>query len=260
VLYYRLGDPPGSTTVRDSSGNGHDGVALGGVTFGQPGALPGDPDTSASFDGSTGVVNSGIKVPSSSSTIEAWIRPASSQCAGSAGCSAGQAAIAGTGGSFQLTFGRVPSHLIVWLWSLGDNNWRTLEAPTAIPLNTRTYVVTTWNGVTDQLSIYINGALDASVTLPGVTSSVEPGSNYNFTVGGFSPGEQPFPGGIDEVAYYSSALTPGRIMAHYQAATLPACTSPPDLPQNVQDNAVDVVDNSGVGKVSVGWDAPAPDL
>jgi hypothetical protein len=221
-IYYRLGDPPGSTTVADSSGNGHNGAAIGGVTFGQPGALAGDPDTSASFDGSTGIVDSGTQPLSPSSTIEAWIHPTSSQCSGS-GCSAGQSAIAGTGGSFQLTWGRVPSHVIVWLWSAGDNGFRTLEAPDAIPLDTWTYLATTWDGATDQLSIYINGALDATVSLPGVISSKQQGGrSYNFAVGGFTSGEQPFQGGIDEVAYYGSALTPARILAHYKAGVTPS--------------------------------------
>jgi hypothetical protein len=222
LIYYRLGDPSGSTTVADSSGNGHNGAAIGGVTFGQPGALAGDPDTSASFDGSTGIVDSGTQVLSPSSTIEAWIHPTSSQCSGS-GCSAGQSAIAGTGGSFQLTWGRDPSHVIVWLWPQDNSGWLTLEAPDAIPLDTWTYLATTWNGVTDQLSIYINGALDATVNLPGVISSKQQGGrSYNFAAGGFTSGEQPFQGGIDEVAYYGSALTPDRILAHYRAGSTAA--------------------------------------
>src|SRR5215469_6654336 len=79
LVYYRLGDPSGSTSVVDSSGYGHNGAVTGGVTFGQPGAIPGDPDTSASFDGSTGMVDSGTQVFATSSTIEAWIFPTRSQ-------------------------------------------------------------------------------------------------------------------------------------------------------------------------------------
>lgn len=218
LLYYRLGDANGSGTVIDSSGNGHGGAANGGVTLGQMGALPGDPDTSASFDGSTGVVNSGTQVLSPSSTIEAWIRPTRSQGCFGSGCSDGQEAIAGTGGSFQLTFGRVPSTVRVWLWPLDNSGWQALDAATTVPLNQWTYVAATWDATTQQLSIYINGALSASRSLPGVSSSRQPGTSFNFTVGGFSPGEQSYQGGIDEVAYYGSALSPGQILAHYRAA------------------------------------------
>jgi hypothetical protein len=58
-----------------------------------------------------------------------------------------------------------------------------------------------------------------------VSSSVQPGSNYNFTVGGFSPGEQSFQGGIDEVAYYGSALTPDEILTHYKAGVTPSAAA-----------------------------------
>jgi murein DD-endopeptidase MepM/ murein hydrolase activator NlpD len=113
---------------------------------------------------------------------------------------------------------------MVWLWPLDNSGWINLEAPTPIPIDNGTthpwtYVVATWDGMHNLLSIYINGKLDSYSLLPGVASSRQPGTSYNFTVGGFSPGEQPFPGGIDEVAYYNSALTADQILAHYRAAS-----------------------------------------
>src|SRR5262245_8575838 len=58
--YWRLGEPLGSLTAADTSGNGNNGTCSGGITFGQPGFHGGD--TAALFDGRTGriiVYNSG---------------------------------------------------------------------------------------------------------------------------------------------------------------------------------------------------------
>lgn len=78
--YWRKGEAPGSTTLVDSSGNAKNGVYLNGVTLGVPGALAGDPDTAASYDG----VNDSGRVPDSSSldvgaslTAEGWIKRSS---------------------------------------------------------------------------------------------------------------------------------------------------------------------------------------
>src|SRR2546421_10960570 len=75
VSYWRLGEPSGSTAC-DSYGS-NAGSYQGGVTLGRVGAIAGDPDTAAGFDGSSGAVS----VPHSSSldvgdtfTIEAWAK------------------------------------------------------------------------------------------------------------------------------------------------------------------------------------------
>jgi hypothetical protein len=54
IGYWRLGEPAGSVSAADASGNRNEGAASGGVTFGQPGFHGGD--TAALFDGSTGRV------------------------------------------------------------------------------------------------------------------------------------------------------------------------------------------------------------
>jgi hypothetical protein len=165
------------------------------------------------------MVDSGTQVFATSSTIEAWIFPTRSQgCISGPGCSLGQETIAGSGGSFQLMFGRVPSTVRVWLWPLNNSGWHFLDAAAPVSLNAWTYVATTWNVATHQLTIYINGTRSAHLRLPGVSSSRQPGTPFNFTVGGFPPGGQLYQGGIDEVAYYDHALTPVQVLAHYQAA------------------------------------------
>ncbi len=246
VLYYRLGDPSGSTVAVDSSGNGHNGVYAGGVTLGEPGALAGDPDTSAAFDGSTGIVDSGTNVISTSSTIEAWIRPTRAQGCFGTGCSLGEEVIAGTGGSFQLTFGRVPGTARVWLWPSDNTDWHFLDASTSVPLNTWSYIATTWDDTTKILSIYINGTLNASLSLPGVTSSFQSFNPlpFTFNLAGFEPApQQQYQGGLDEVAYYNHALSADRILAHYTAATVlqvPIDIKPGEDPASINPNSVGV--------------------
>ena len=55
LAYYRLGDASG-TAAADTSGNGLNATYVGGVQLGQVGALPFDPDTAVTLDGSTGYV------------------------------------------------------------------------------------------------------------------------------------------------------------------------------------------------------------
>src|SRR5581483_6053824 len=53
IGYWRLGEPGTETIAVDSSGNlptTHNGVYSRGVVSGQPGAINGDPTTSAQFD------------------------------------------------------------------------------------------------------------------------------------------------------------------------------------------------------------------
>jgi hypothetical protein len=52
--HYAVGSGGGS--VADASGHGRTGTATGGVTLGQTGLLRADPNTAASFDGSSGVI------------------------------------------------------------------------------------------------------------------------------------------------------------------------------------------------------------
>src|SRR6266851_8272509 len=57
IGYYRLGDPGTQSTATDISGNGRDGVYSRGVVSGVAGAIVGDTDTAAQFDGLTAYVN-----------------------------------------------------------------------------------------------------------------------------------------------------------------------------------------------------------
>ena len=210
----------------DSSTNGHAGTYVGGIVLGQSGALAGDADSSAMFDGTTAYVNCGFDpFTSGSATLEAWIRPTRASAPVNPTT---QQTIAGVLAATSLTFGRTPGYATGWLWpSTGRNggsatspgDWKGVQTAAPLPLNTWTHLAQTWDDSTKQLSIYVNGTLSATTPLPGITASEQLGS-YPLTIGGFGNlgYEQRFQGGIDEVAYYNRALTPQQILAHYNAA------------------------------------------
>jgi hypothetical protein len=79
VAYWRLGESAGPTAV-DETGQGHNGKYLGNPTFGQPGAIQGDPNTAVQFHGADWVeICDSIDFSQPTSqvglTVEAWMRP-----------------------------------------------------------------------------------------------------------------------------------------------------------------------------------------
>jgi hypothetical protein len=79
VAYWRLGELTGPTAA-DETGNGHDGVYIGNPTFGQPGAIQGDPKSAVQFNGADYVkVPDSVEFSQSTSqqglTVEVWLRP-----------------------------------------------------------------------------------------------------------------------------------------------------------------------------------------
>ncbi len=84
VGYWRLGEAAGPTAA-DASGNGYDGTYEGTPTFGQPGAIVGDPDTAVGFKGPDSRDYVEIPDPGSQAfsqptsglglSVEVWMRP-----------------------------------------------------------------------------------------------------------------------------------------------------------------------------------------
>jgi len=203
--YWRLGDPAGSTTAADASGNGLSAAVDAGVTFGQPGAISGD--TAATFPGSgpaMTVAPSAVLDLTSTVSVEAWVRPTA----------AGQ-----NGGIFEKTLnGWVNSQYMLLLESgvakfrvrtAAGNQLLWVDGPT-LPLNSWSHLVGTFDG--SALRIYVNGALFG--TNAAVTGPLNGGSGPSF-LGRLGQSLYPFQGSIDEVAVFSAALSPDRVRAHY---------------------------------------------
>lgn len=208
VGYYRLGESSGPQAA-DTLGAAPGTYPTTGLTLGTPGALIGDTDTAATFDGSHLGVDLGDRYNFEGRkpfTIEAWINPSivdNNYRAIAADYTAG----ADTGWTLwsQREFG------------IGFERHSGGSANTGVPLSPGSWhhVVGAYDGTT--LRIYVDGVLRRTNT---DTSSVPANLSHAY-IGSWtetSDGIQPFAGGIDDVAIYPYALTAGQVSAHYAAA------------------------------------------
>ncbi|GAW52741.1 LamG-like jellyroll fold domain-containing protein [Nocardioides sp. PD653] len=186
VAYYRLGEPSGPTMV-DSSGHGHHGTYGGLVAFGGPPAITNTTDTSAAF--TTGSSATGIPAPQTAYTLEAWVRPddgAPATLVGQAG--AGELYISGG---------------FLGLDQSGDD---VLSSGPDLTAGTWWHVAATWDGTTTRL--YVDGTEGAT----SVTATTAPSGSNPVILGDGPHGG--FIGGLDEVAYYPTALSGAVLAAH----------------------------------------------
>jgi hypothetical protein len=196
VAYYRLGDGQ-HEHMKDSSPHGRHGEYRNETDQG-PVGIAGDGDHARDFRGPNGYgYANGLPSPSYQMTLEAWVEPDDLHRDQSI---AGH----GDGGELYLEGG-------VFKFRHGPQNRVVSSSPPYAPNPNSTYtqVVATWDGV--DLRIYVNGQLEGTTE-----SSRRPSSSSTFYVG-FGEIKPWFDGRIDEVAYYSTALTPSRVLQHFMA-------------------------------------------
>jgi Concanavalin A-like lectin/glucanases superfamily len=210
VSYWRLGEAAG-TSAADSKGT-NTGTYTNGPTLAQPGALAGESDTSAGFDGSNDYVN----VPYTAAlnpaqfTVEAWAQPTGSGNWYEVASSWSNSGARWTGYALEIN----PSNN--WVTYLGDgSHTEPLAVGPARILNTWTHVAATYDGAT--LRLYVNGTLAASTSTTFYAANNSPvpfqiGTEYaNGTRSAF------FAGIIDDVAVYNRALSATEIQLHYDS-------------------------------------------
>jgi fibronectin type 3 domain-containing protein len=229
------------TTATDASGNGNAGT-INGAAWSTQGRFGNGLD----FNGATNTV----RVPNSTSlnlgsamTLSAWVQPTVPQddwntilhrqadrylltASGNGG------ALRPAGGG---TFGGATS---------------TVDAPTAIPVGTWTYLAVTYDGST--LRLYVNGTQVATNVAGGAI-----GANSNpLWIGGNQPYGEYFEGRIDEVRVYKRALTQAEIQSDMTTPILsaPLDTTPPAAPTGLAATAI-----SGA-QVNVSWSEATDDL
>lgn len=206
LRYYRLGEPTGFSisTAYDWSGNTQNGTITGGVTLGSTGLIYNDPNTSYNLDGSSGYVSlptTGLPTGAAAWSMECWIQmpnPLPSS---------------GSGFKCTMSMGTVGvSNEIAFLY------YRTTVQAFRIDVVSTTiqssvvsaggtyHVVATYNGTT--LTLYLNGVSQgtATVTLNLVAGIAQIGNDNS---GDFWTGAE------QEVAYYGTALSAARVLAHY---------------------------------------------
>jgi hypothetical protein len=210
--YWRLDETSGLVAHDLIAGN--NGTISGGVTLGQPGALPGDP--AMAFDGVSGKVD----IPNGpaihgfglgSFTIELWVRLQLSPNYRVAMRSLGT--VAGAQSWLQVYQGG-DTNLVC---SLGDpTNAIAMLAFAIVPQDNqwRHVVYTIARGSPDVCAAYLNGVLvqTNNATISGVdyTFVNELSLGYDYTANGYW-----CPGALDDIAIYHTALTPAQIATHY---------------------------------------------
>jgi hypothetical protein len=203
-----------AANLADASPSQLDGVAQGGVSFGDAGLLPSG-GASARFDGATGYIDVGNAAAldlTSTLTLEGWIRASSFDHALAGGYP--RVLHKGpTGNTGYALMVEVPVGL-----STGSLRIE-LEGPTAAGVTGATvlvadrtyYVAATYDGAF--MKVYVDGQVDGVIAAAGpITSYTDP-----LEIGRRRDSQRYWAGLLDEVAVYPVALTPQQITAHYTA-------------------------------------------
>lgn len=221
LAYYRLSEPAGSATALDLAGT-RPGTYTGGVTLGTTGALPGDPATAVTLNGTSGYV----ALPNASTfgfgnrpSFEAWVNIAAWPSSSIAQLlSTGYNGGSGAGEAFfmRLNTSGGPNQ-IDW----GSNVGTVVhDTPVTVPWTTGT-----WHhvaGVFDGSSYITYG--DGLVIGTRSDSTAPDTSGYQVTPvtlgawNGMGGGISRFFNGVmQDAALYAHALTPDQIRTHYLA-------------------------------------------
>jgi hypothetical protein len=218
---------PGDGTARDLAG-GINGTLTGGVTF-----TNGQVGQAFRLDGNSGwvdVSHSDSLNPTGPFSIECWINASSQQFfPQSLVVDKSHGFTDGTGWGIQTT----PDGKAGFFYGIGGpsglTNWFPYVATSnSILDNQWHYLAGVWTGT--QLQIYEDGMLENTLD-----QSATPANNSrDVEIGGAWGGSTPtrfFHGMIDEVTYYSRALTAAEIQSIYAAGSLGKCKPPQMLPQ-----------------------------
>ena len=203
LAYYPLNDTSGTVAV-DSSGNGLNATYVGGVQLGQPGALPFDPGTAVTLDGSTGYV----QLPTLSNAFtngfsaELWADPTS--------VGSYQRFFDFGNGSYAdniVLFRNGTSNDLAFTVFQGGSEGNVVVASNAIVLNQWQYFAVTMDAK-GNVTLYKNGAVIAT----GTTYVPRPGivrvDNY---LGKSNFGNALYAGSLDQAAIYAAPLSAAQI-------------------------------------------------
>jgi hypothetical protein len=222
--YWRLGDAAG-TVAADATGR-VPGSYSGGVALGARGALNGDPDTAALFDGADDALEVGAASLTLPATIEGWffweggvalLRDATS--------SGGWILAYDNGGSVA--------------YRVGGKTFTTPLATENLRNGWHHVVLTVSGGST---RFYVDRTLVHTGTGAGTAAAVMP---WRVMRNGTVP-NQSARGRADEVALYGTALSPSRIEQHFQAGRDVTDTTPPPAPTGLTATA-------RLGLVALDW-------
>jgi hypothetical protein len=228
VGYWRLGESSTAPVAADSSGSVtlHNGIYSRGVTGGVTGAIKGDTDTAASFDGKTSFVDilggagSGNNANpfnlASSFSLEAWVinnGPIESTTAGR--ILSTRVLPPGSSGGYGL--GVLTGSNNVRFTTFGVKDYDSTG--TVIPTDGNWHHLVLVFDSSFTASFYLDGQLADTVasTAPANPSPTDLNIGRNPVADG-SLFYEYWNGSIDEVAVYNYELTAAQVTAHFQAA------------------------------------------
>lgn len=217
--WWRLDEPVGSLTVFDSAGSLH-AAAIGTPTLGSPGLVTHDPGTAALLDSDAdGFTVSGLTDvgagTGSAFTLEAVVKTTSTPVNAKdilhlLGGSGNHAGILLVGSGDVTNVGKV------WFSVQGGATFENVYSAVRIDDGIAHHVAATQTAAGAR-KIYIDG-----VDVTGTTSPTVLSLDTTQTVGlGNQTGTSGFPGTIDELALYASALSAARVAAHAGARSTP---------------------------------------
>jgi hypothetical protein len=203
VSYWRLGETSG-TTAADRQGR-NPGTYSGGVTRGAAGAVAGDPNTAAVFDGVDDYVNVPDSVslkPATQISLEAWVKP-----------NAGIPTYASV--ATKTTVNTWSDGYGMYAWEGGIDFWVNDDAQDVwtdpIPTTVWSHVVGTYDGST--IRIYLNGVLVDSFAYSSPLVHLIAPLRIGDAAG---TGNYHWAGGIDDVAVYNTALSAATVADHFR--------------------------------------------
>lgn len=227
---WRLGDPPGSSTVADSGPNNAVGDPIGSVTFAGPQPLVGDSDLSATI-GATGLgyINlptASVPTDLSNFSVEAWIfidpnnvpadvqstlTPMNAWLAGS-NSSAELQVVVSSWNATDPTLSTWTARLSVFadtgspgsyialsgLWTLSDGNWH--------------HIVGTADSTGAIATIYVDGNASGTAAIPAATWSPITWQEASISTSAVAT----WVGSLANVAVYDAGLTANQVFVHHE--------------------------------------------
>ncbi|HKH64344.1 MAG TPA: N,N-dimethylformamidase beta subunit family domain-containing protein, partial [Solirubrobacterales bacterium] len=243
LSYWRLGDPGGSTSLIDSFGTSNAAVA-GGPTLGVAGALNGDSDSAAGFDGLDDSAAANLALSGTSKvTVEFWMKWN------------GFANDDDLAMEYTTNFNSIAGGFLIdpnapqeegkFGVAIGNGSARNnvfFTRPSAGQWHHYAFVMDSSVAAAEQIKPYVDGKV---VSFTKTASGTGAGNFANSSLNFMSRATSSLfgAGALDEVAIYSRALDPATIAAHYAGNPLTPTASfntspnPADIGQTVSFDA-----------------------
>jgi hypothetical protein len=218
IGYWRLGEPQTAPSAVEATGSGRNGNYTRSVVSGVQGAIAGDPDTAATFDGlSTAVVIPAVANDpynmQNGFSLEAWVINQGQGTVNPPSSPLGRIVSRGWPGRFGYGWGILANNgMRFTTFGIKDFDSNITVVPQD---NAWHYVVMVFDS-TDTANFFLDGVqTDAISDVKAVAAT-----DLDLIIGRnpASTAEEFFNGSIDEVAIYNYELSSDQIAAHYKAA------------------------------------------